>query len=115
MLINNNYAYSLSERGLQLERALQMVTISIEADSLNSSYLDTIGWIYYMLGKYEPAKIYIEKAIEVGGENSVMLDHLGDILYKMGEENQAVEIWRKALNLDSSNDLLKQKVETGSI
>ncbi len=115
VLINNNYAYSLSERGLQLERALQMVTISIEADSLNSSYLDTVGWIYYMLGKYEPAKIYIEKAIEVGGENSVMLDHLGDILYKMGEENQAVEIWRKALNLDSSNDLLKQKVETGSI
>lgn len=114
-LINNNYAYSLSERGLQLERALQMVTISIEVDSLNSSYLDTIGWIYYMLEKYEPAKIYIEKAIEVGGENSVMLDHLGDILYKMGDENQAVEVWRKALELDSSNDLLKQKVETGSI
>jgi len=115
VLINNNYAYSLSERGLQLERALQMVTISIEADSLNSSYLDTIGWIYYMMGNYKPAKIYIEKAIEVGGENSVMLDHLGDILYKMGEENQAVEVWRKALELDSSNDLLKQKVETGSI
>jgi len=115
VLINNNYAYSLSERGLQLERALQMVTISIEADSLNSSYLDTIGWIYYMLGKYEPARIYIEKAIEVGGENSVMLDHLGDILYKMGEENQAVEVWQRALELDSSNDLLKQKVETGAI
>ena len=115
VLINNNYAYALSERGLQLERALQMVTISIEADSLNSSYLDTVGWIYYMLGNYEPARIYIEKAIEVGGENSVMLDHLGDILYKMGNENQAVEVWRKALELDSSNDLLKQKVETGAI
>ncbi|RKY90392.1 MAG: hypothetical protein DRQ13_12685, partial [Ignavibacteriae bacterium] len=114
-LINNNYAYSLSERGLQLERALQMVTIAIEADSLNSSYLDTIGWIYYMMENYEPAKIYIEKAIEVGGENSVMLDHLGDILYKMGDENQAVEVWQRALELDSSNDLLKQKVETGSI
>jgi tetratricopeptide (TPR) repeat protein len=114
-LINNNYAYSLSERGLQLERALQMVTIAIEADSLNSSYLDTVGWIYYMMGNYKPAKIYIEKAIEVGGENSVMLDHLGDILYKMGDENHALEVWRKALELDSSNDLLKQKVETGSI
>lgn len=114
-LVNNNYAYSLSERGLQLERALQMVKISIEADSLNSSYLDTIGWIYYMMKNYEPARIYIEKAIEVGGENSVMLEHLGDILYKMGEENQAVEIWQRALELDSSNDLLKQKVETGSI
>ena len=44
-----------------------------------------------------------------------MLDHLGDILYKMGEENQAVEVWQRALELDSSNDLLKQKVETGAI
>ncbi len=114
-LINNNYAYSLSERGLQLERALQMVKISIEADSSNSSYLDTIGWIYYMMGNFKSAKYYIEEAIEIGGENSVMLEHLGDILYKMGEENKAVEIWERALELDSSNELLKQKVETGAL
>ncbi|MDP2366440.1 MAG: tetratricopeptide repeat protein, partial [Ignavibacteria bacterium] len=48
-LINNNYSYAFATRKIKLERALNMVKISIAADSLNSSYLDTMGWIYYML------------------------------------------------------------------
>ena len=40
-LVLNNYAYSLSERGTQLERAEKMSKESLAADSLNSSYLDT--------------------------------------------------------------------------
>jgi tetratricopeptide (TPR) repeat protein len=114
-LINNNYAYSLSERGLQLERSLKMVTISLEVDSLNSSYLDTKGWIYFKLEEYDQAREYIEKAIEVGGENAVMLEHLGDILFMSGQQLQAVELWKKALELDSDNDTLLQKVEAGVI
>lgn len=114
-LVNNNYAYSLSERGLQLERALKMVTIALEADSLNSSYLDTKGWIYFQLKQFDSAQVYIEKAIEVGGENAVMLEHLGDILFKKGKETEAVEVWKKALKLDSGNKSLIQKVETGVI
>jgi tetratricopeptide (TPR) repeat protein len=114
-LINNNYAYSLSERSLQLERSLKMVTIALEADSLNSSYLDTKGWIYFKLEDYGKAREYIEKAIEVGGENAVMLEHLGDILFMSGKQLQALEIWKKALELDSENDTLLQKVEAGVI
>jgi tetratricopeptide (TPR) repeat protein len=115
-LINNNYAYSLSERGLQLERALEMVTIAIEADSLNSSYLDTVGWIHFKLGNYDEAQYYIQKAVDLGGEdNAVLLEHLGDVLFMQGKELQAQELWQKALDLDSSNDNLKTKVETGVI
>ncbi len=114
-LVNNNYAYSLSERGLQLERALNMVNIALDVDSLNSSYLDTKGWIYFKLEMYDEAEEYIKQAIEVGGENSVMLEHLGDILFKKGNDVQAMENWKKALNLDSENKILIQKVETGVI
>ncbi|NWF88553.1 MAG: tetratricopeptide repeat protein [Ignavibacteriaceae bacterium] len=84
-LVNNNYAYSLSERGERLEEALNMVQIAVAADSLNTSYLDTIGWVYFKLGDYKKAKDYLEKAIEIGGESAVMLDHLGDIIFKLGE------------------------------
>ena len=114
-LVNNNYAYSLSERDMQLERALQMVIISIKADSLNSSYLDTIGWVYYKLGEYDKALPFIQQAIEVGGESSVMLEHLGDILFMQGSRDQALEMWKKALELDSANENLIQKVKSGVI
>ena len=114
-LINNNYAYSLSERGLQLDRALRMVTFALKEDSLNSSYLDTKGWIYFKLGEYDKAQEFIQKAIDAGGENAVMLEHLGDILFMKGEQSKAVEIWKKALELDSDNTSLIHKVETGVI
>ena len=114
-LVNNNYAYSLSERGIELNKALKMAEIAIKGDSLNSSYLDTIGWVFFKLGKYQKAKEYIEKAIKVGGESSVMLEHLGDITYMMGNKDKAKEIWEKSLSLDSTNNRLKIKIEKGEI
>ncbi|MFO7446935.1 MAG: tetratricopeptide repeat protein [Ignavibacteriaceae bacterium] len=114
-LVNNNYAYSLSERNIQLERALKMVQIAVKADSLNSSYLDTMGWVYFKLGNYDMAKLYIEKAIEAGGESAVMLEHLGDIVFKLGEKESALQLWEKSFDLDPTNEKLKLKIEKGEI
>ena len=114
-LINNNYAYSLSERGIKLDKALKMAKIAIGADSLNSSYLDTMGWVYFKLGKYQEAKIYIEKALKIGGESSVILEHLGDVTFKLGNTDQAKKIWEKSYSLDSTNNRVKIKIEKGEI
>jgi tetratricopeptide (TPR) repeat protein len=114
-LVNNNYAYSLSERGIKLNKALKMAEIAIEKEPLNSSYLDTIGWVFFKLGRYEKAKEYIEKAIKVGGESSVMLEHLGDIIYMLGNKAKAKKMWEKSLSLDSTNSKLKLKIEKGEI
>jgi tetratricopeptide (TPR) repeat protein len=114
-LINNNYSYAFATRGIQLERALKMVQISIAADSLNSSYLDTIGWVHFMLGNYKEAKSYLEKAIEVGGESAVMLDHLADTESKLGNKDKAVELWENAFKLDPTKTEIQNKIDKGAI
>ena len=115
-LINNNYGYSLSERDLQLERALSMIEIAINADSSNSSYLDSYGWIFFKLGDYDKAYYYIKKAIDTdGNDNAVLLEHLGDVLYMQGKKEEALDYWQRALDLDSSNEILINKVSTGAI
>ena len=114
-LVNNNYAYSLSERDKRLDDALRMAKIAIEQEPESPSYLDTIGWVYFKLNDYKKAKDYIEKAIEIGGESSVMLEHLGDIYFKMNQKDIAHDYWQKALKIDNDNDSLKQKVEKGEI
>jgi tetratricopeptide (TPR) repeat protein len=114
-LLSNNYAYSFATRNIQLERALKMVKISIAADSLNSSYLDTIGWVYFMLGNYSEAKLYLEKAIEVGGESSVMLDHLADTESKLGNKEEAIKLWKKSLELDPTKIEIQNKIDKGAI
>ncbi|HZW39960.1 MAG TPA: tetratricopeptide repeat protein [Ignavibacteriaceae bacterium] len=113
-LINNNYAYSLSERGIDLDNALRMIKISVAADSLNSSYLDTMGWIYFKLNKYSEAMNYIEKAIEVNGGSPVLFEHLGDVYFKQGQKEKAKSMWEKSYSLDSK-PYLKLKIEKGEI
>ena len=114
-LINNNYSYAFATRGIQLERALKMVKISIAADSLNSSYLDTIGWVYFMLKDYDNAKKYLEKAIETGGESAVMLDHLADIEFKLGNKQKAIDFWKSAIKLDPTKTEIQTKIDKGAI
>lgn len=113
ILILNNYAYSLAERGLQLDKALQMVQKAIDEEPENSSYLDTIGWVYYQMGKYEDAEKNITKALEQDNENATLFEHLGDVHYRMNNKDKARELWKIALELDSANTKIEIKIEEG--
>ena len=107
----NNYAYSFSVRGVNLERALAMVSKALESQPENSSFLDTIGWIYFMMGEYEKAEENVLKSLKVDEDNSEVLDHLAQIYKKMGKDEIALEYMRKAVLIDPDNADLKQKLE----
>lgn len=114
-LLLNNYSYSLSERGFQLDRALQMAEKAIELDPDNGAYLDTIGWIHFKLGNYEKARDYILKAVEQREDSAVVVEHLGDVYFKLGDLNNALKYWHRALEKDSENIELKNKIENNEI
>jgi tetratricopeptide (TPR) repeat protein len=113
-LILNNYGYSLAERGLQLDRALQMSLQAIAAEPGNASYLDTVGWVYFRLGKFDEASVYIEKAIAAGGATATVYEHMGDIQYRIGQKEKAEQFWRQALQMNSNNQALRDKIARGS-
>ncbi len=114
-MVLNNYAYSLAERGEQLERAYTMSKTSLEKDSVNASYLDTFGWIYYKIGNYAEAERYVRKAIDAGEVSAVVYEHLGDIYSRLSQQEKAKECWTKALERDSKNASLKEKLARGSL
>lgn len=114
-LVLNNYAYSLSERGLQLERAAVMSKESLEKDSTNASYLDTYGWILFKNERYEEALVYIKKAVEFGDVSAVVLEHLGDVHAKLNQIDEAKKYWTRALEKDQNNVALKQKIARGAL
>lgn len=108
----NNYAYYLSLRGENLEKAAKMAKRATELKPNSSSNQDTYGWVLYKMGYYEEAKIWIEKAIENGeGENAVILEHLGDVYWKLGDQQKAVELWMRAKNAGKGSDFLDKKVQ----
>ncbi len=121
MMALNNYAYYLSVENRDLKKAERLSGITVNKDPKNATFLDTYAWVYFKLGEYGMANLYIEQAYNYGGkENAEVVEHYGDILYKMGEPQEAyLTKWKEALKLkeangavDESNNLRK-KVETG--
>lgn len=109
ILLLNNYAYHLSERGEKLKEALEMSKKTIQKEPENSSYLDTYGWILYKLKDYKNAAIYIEKAVKAG-KNETLLDHLGDIYEAMDDIVKALNAWNEALKMNPDNESIQRKV-----
>ncbi len=111
----NNYAYSLAERGLQLERAREMARKALDAAPDNASYLDTMGWIFFRLGRYRDAEAYVRKAINRGEVSAVVHEHMGDIYFKLNDTDRALEHWNAALKLDETNTILRDKISRRSL
>jgi len=119
VLTLNNYAYYLSQKGEDLERAEIMSRQSLRADPNNSTYLDTYAWILFKQGKYEMARIYIERALisntSDADANAEMGEHYGDILWFCGQQDAARLEWQKALRLsENPSEKLIQKTNTGT-
>ena len=106
----NNYSYTLAERGLKLKEALNMSQRAIQLDPDNSAYLDTIGWIFYKLKKYNKAIDYIQKSISLDPNNIVVLEHLGDAYMKINKIEEAKLYYNKILNLDENNSRILNKI-----
>jgi tetratricopeptide (TPR) repeat protein len=112
----NNYAYYLSLRGEQLEKAAAMSQKANRLVPNNPSLLDTYAWVLYKQGKYSEAENTVLQAIAAGGESSAVLaEHYGDILFRLGREADALTQWKKAKELGGKGELLDKKINEGKL
>jgi tetratricopeptide (TPR) repeat protein len=108
----NNYAYYLSLKKQDLEKAKEMSGRLVKKFPTNSTYLDTHAWVLFQLRDYENAKIYIERALENEEKPSgVMLEHYGDILYHLGKRSEAISFWKKAEGGEETSEFLYKKIK----
>jgi tetratricopeptide (TPR) repeat protein len=93
----NNYAYYLSERNTNLEKARDLISRANRLEPKSATFLDTYAWVLFKMGDLVQAREMVEQAIRSGGANNgEILEHYGDILYKSGETEKALEQWQKA-------------------
>ena len=107
----NNYAYYLAEKDINLSYALEMAKDVIQEEPLNTTYLDTYGWVLFKQKKYKSALKVFLKIFELEeNPQAIYYEHLGYIYKARKKCDLAVEVWTKALELDVSNEILKEEI-----
>src|SRR5437868_1954703 len=72
----NYLGYMLADRGVRLDEALNYVKKAIDLDPANGAYLDSLGWAYYKLGKYDLAEDTLMKASQRIGTDPDRKSHV---------------------------------------
>jgi tetratricopeptide (TPR) repeat protein len=94
----NYLGYMLADQNTKLEEALGYIKRAVDLDPANGAYLDSLGWAYFRLGKYEQAEDSLLKASQKINTDPTVLDHLGDLYQKTGRLKLAATNWERALN-----------------
>ena len=95
----NNLGYFLTEHDQKLEEARDMIERAVRAEPQNPSFLDSLGWVNYKLGKLKEAERYLSDAARRNPTSATIQEHLGDLFKKLGQQEKAQASWRKALSL----------------
>ena len=117
----NYLGYSLVEEQRKLDEALDMIERAVAASPDSGYIVDSLGWVYYRLGRYEEAVVQMERAVELEAVDPVINDHLGDVYWAVGRQREAQFQWKRALSFiefsdsdtEAEPDRIRRKLEVG--
>jgi tetratricopeptide (TPR) repeat protein len=93
----NYLGYMNADRDVRLEESLNYVKQAVSAEPTNGAYLDSLGWAYFKLGKFDLAEENLAKASLRMGSDPTVQDHLGDLYQKTGRLKLAAAHWERAV------------------
>jgi tetratricopeptide (TPR) repeat protein len=93
----NYLGYMNADRGVRLEESLNYIKEALTFEPNNPAYLDSLGWAYFKLGKYDLAEENLNKAAAHMGSDPTVQEHLGDLYQKTGRLKLAASHWDRAV------------------
>ncbi|MCK4713214.1 MAG: tetratricopeptide repeat protein, partial [Marinosulfonomonas sp.] len=112
----NYLGYSLLEKNIKLDEALQMIERAVSAVPNDGYITDSLGWALYRLRRFEEAVGYMERAAELMPVDPIVNDHLGDALWAVGRKLEAEFQWRRAMSFEPEEEdakRIRRKLEVG--
>ncbi len=112
----NYLGYSWVDQGVHLSEGLDMIRKAVELRPDAGFIVDSLGWAYYRLGRFEDAVVELEKAIVILPQDPVVNDHLGDAYWRTGRKLEAKFQWQHALDAEPEPEnevIIRKKLESG--
>ena len=93
----NYLGYMLTDRNMRLPEALAMIQKAVDRDPNNGAYLDSLGWVYFRMGKLPEAEENMRRAVELTPHDPTMRDHYAEVLFKASKVREAIAQWEASL------------------
>jgi tetratricopeptide (TPR) repeat protein len=121
----NYLGYMNADRGVKLDESLNYVKQALTLEPNSGAYLDSLGWVYYKLGKYDLAEESLNKAVLRMSSDPTVQEHLGDLYQKTGRLklaaahwDRAVQEWNKTVPAEVDNEAfakVQQKLDAAKV
>lgn len=102
----NYLGYSWIDRGMNLEKGLELIERAVEQRPNDGYIVDSLGWAFYKLGRYDDAVRELERAVSLMPGDPILNDHLGDAYWQVGRLREAVYQWRHARGMEPDDVVL---------
>lgn len=103
----NALGYSFADRNIHLEDAKKYIEVALSISPNNHYILDSMGWLYFRLGKLDSALSFIQKAYDIQADPEIAA-HLSEILWAQGKKNEASDVLELSLQSFPDNEVLKE-------
>jgi tetratricopeptide (TPR) repeat protein len=112
----NFLGYSWVDHGQHLAEALNMLEKARKLSPADGYIVDSVGWAYYRLGRYDDAARTLESAVLLVPGDATINEHLGDAYWRVGRKLDAHFQWSHALAFGpetGEKSKLQKKLESG--
>ena len=112
----NYLGYSWVDQSQNLQEGLDMIRKAVELQPNDGYMVDSLGWAYYRLKRFQEAVVELERAVELRPGDPTINDHLGDAYWRANRKLEATFQWNHALALDPPEaDIprIEDKLENG--
>lgn len=108
----NYLGYTWADAGRRLDEALELLLRVVALDPDNGAYQDSLGWVYFRLGRLAEARTHLLKAAETERGDPTIHEHLGDLENEAGDFDRAAAYWQRALEIGADDPkALQDKIE----
>jgi tetratricopeptide (TPR) repeat protein len=107
----NYLGYTWVDQGVNLVAALEMIEKAVEAAPRDGYIVDSLGWAFYRLGRYEEAVEALERAVQLRPNDAEINDHLGDAYWRAGRQLEARFQWTIAAYVDEEGGDVVERVK----
>lgn len=99
-VLANDLGYLYAEADTNLDKALQLTRRAVKSSPRNGMYIDSLGWVYYKLGRRKEAVRELRRAVRLMPDDPDLRYHLGMAYIADGRSQEAEVEFTKAVACD---------------